>query len=318
MQTGVQPFKPGEWRVLNTMGDDLRKSVVPIPVKDPSPVLFQMLSLFVEAGNQLASVTDMMKGESPGQNQPFSTTSAVMEQGLAVYATIFKRMHRAFRRELAKIYRLNQLYLDPTVYFNIIDVETNSTVQKEVSRTDYEKDTTDVVPNSDPEQITNFQKLADAELLMNLMGTGVINPQEAVKRILDARGITEQQKLLEMPPPPPDVENILKEKELAIREKEADSKAQIEAFKAQSQAMRDQAAAIEKMTQAKLAEMQLQIQIQEQKFNQLLEAEKLRVEEKKTEADKLKAEKEERDKKTVKATDIEAKDKKNKEKKASK
>lgn len=311
MQTGKQAFEPGEWRVINTMGDDLRKSIFPLPVKEPSKVLFELLGLFVDAGKTLASVTDMMQGKSPGQNQPFSTTSAVMEQGMAVYSTIFKRMHRAFKKELTKLYRLNKLYLPAEVYFNIIDAESGEEVPLEVQRTDYEKDTTDVVPNSDPEQVTNFQKLAEAEFLMALMQMGTVNPQETTRRVLEARGVSNIPALMEMPPPQPNPEIILKEKELAIREQEVAGDQQIEMYKAQYQAARDQAASMAKMAEAQMAGATQQLEVQKEKFNQILETAKLELErfkanleEKKIEVDKLKAEKQEREKNTIKASQV--------------
>ena len=77
-------FKPGEWKVTQSTGDDLRKNVFPLPVREPSGVLFQLLGMIVEAGQSMASTKDIMMGESPGQNQPATTTMAVLEQGLKV------------------------------------------------------------------------------------------------------------------------------------------------------------------------------------------------------------------------------------------
>ena len=314
IEAGPQYFKPGEWKLMNTMADDLRKAIYPLPIKEPSAVLFQLLGMFIEAGKSLASVTDMMQGKSPGQNQPFSTTSAMLEQGMAVYSTIFKRMHRAFKKELAKIFRLNRLYLQPEVYFSVIDPETGQDVPLQVSKTDYERDTTDVVPNSDPENVSSFQKLADAELLMGLMQTGMINPQEAIRRILEARNIENMQALLELPPPQPNPEHVLKEKELAIRQQEVAGQQQIDQFKAQYQAARDQAASVAKLAEAQMAKANMQLTAQQQEFQQMLDAAKLELEnykagleEKKIEADKLKAEKEEREKNTIKASDLKKK-----------
>ena len=104
---GNSPLKPGEWRYVNTIGDDLRKGIVPLPTKQPSTVLFQLLGMMISSGQQLSSVTDLMTGENPGQNQPWSTTSEVLRQGLQVFSSIYKRIHRAMKREFKKIYRLN-------------------------------------------------------------------------------------------------------------------------------------------------------------------------------------------------------------------
>ena len=312
MQTGAAPFKPGEWRTTNTLGDDIRKNIFPNPKIDPSPVMVQLLGMFIEAGQSLASVTDMMQGKSPGQNQPYSTTSAVLEQGMAVYSTIVKRMYRAFKEELKKIYRLNKLYLPDEVYYNIIDTETNAEAIKQITSNDYKLDTTDIVPNADPEQVTNFQKLADAELLFNLMQTGQINPTVAVKRILEARNITGIDELMTLPPPQPNPEIELKSRELDIQEKVAQMENQIEGYKATSQATRDQAASVAKLAEVKMAEANFHLEAIKQQYDQMMRKAELDLERHKVMVDQLKAEADTRNKNTIKASDIEkkAKDKK--------
>ena len=81
MQGGNARFSPGEWKQVNATGDDLRKGIFPMPVREPSNVLFQLLGMLVDAGKDLSSVQDLMVGRNPGQNQPFSTSQMVMEQG---------------------------------------------------------------------------------------------------------------------------------------------------------------------------------------------------------------------------------------------
>lgn len=121
LKGGSTRFAPGEWKLVNTTGDDLRKGVFPMPVREPSGVLFNLLGLLIDSGQRVASVSDMMVGESPGQNQPATTTMAVLEQGLKVFSSIYKRVHRALGKEYKKLYRLNYLHLDEDYYKMVLD-----------------------------------------------------------------------------------------------------------------------------------------------------------------------------------------------------
>ena len=79
---GKHAFKPFEWQNLQSTGDDIRKNIFPLPVREPSPVLFSLLGLLIEAGKELSSTVPMLLGQNPGQNQPATTSMAVIEQGL--------------------------------------------------------------------------------------------------------------------------------------------------------------------------------------------------------------------------------------------
>ena len=113
MKGGVTTFKPGEWKQLLSSGQDLRNGIIPLPTKEPSQVLFALLGTLVNYAERLSSTTDMMVGESPGQNQAATTTMAVVEQGMKVYTGIFKRLFRCMKEEFQKQYLLNREYLNP-------------------------------------------------------------------------------------------------------------------------------------------------------------------------------------------------------------
>ena len=139
-------FKPFEWHRVDTPGADLANNIVPFPVNPPSPVLFELLSLLVSYANRLSAVSDMMTGETPGQNTPASVALSSLEQGLKVYTGVFKRVYRAMRSEFQKIYRLNSIYLDEKEYFTVLDTGEPA----EIISQDYAGDPTDVVPAADP------------------------------------------------------------------------------------------------------------------------------------------------------------------------
>ena len=113
---GNVKFKPGEWKETSATGDDLRKGIFPLPVQQPNPVLFNLLNFLVDAGKQVSSVAEVMQGQNPGQNQPFSTTATVLEQGMQVFLGIYKRVYRSLTKEYSLIYNLNFMKLTDEAY----------------------------------------------------------------------------------------------------------------------------------------------------------------------------------------------------------
>jgi chaperonin GroES len=206
LKGGQHKMSPGQWTVVNSTSDDLRKGIVPMPVREPSNVLFSLLGLMISAGKELSSTTDPMIGENPGQNQKATTTLAVLEQGMKVFNGIYKRMYRAQKKEFKKLYRLNSLYLEEEQYFTVLDPESER--GEVIKQEDYSLDTVDIVPAADPNVATEQQKLAKASGLLELLQLGLIsNPQEVAKRILDAQEQPGVEALLTPPgPPPPDPE----------------------------------------------------------------------------------------------------------------
>ena len=215
LKRGEMDFRPGEWKTINATGDDLRKSILPLPVREPSGILFQLLSNLLESGQRLASTTDMMVGENPGQNQKATTTMAVMEQGMKVFTAIYKRIHRALTKEYKKLFHLNSLYLEHEQYFNILDPKEAQGQNMQVGFNDYNEADLDVIPTADPTVITEAQKLAKAEALLQLIPLGV-NPQEALVRMLEAQDQYNIEALLQQPPAQEDPELALKKQELEV------------------------------------------------------------------------------------------------------
>lgn len=237
IRNGNTRFSPGEWKTVDSTGDDLRKGIVPLPTREPSTVLFNLLSLVINSGERLASVTDLNMGENPGQNQKATTTMAVLEQGLKVFTAIYKRLHRSLKKEYRKLYRLNKLYLDPQEYFTILD--TGQEQGEVIYQADYHGDDTDIVPASDPNIVTEQQKLAKAQGLLELLPLG-LNVAEVVKRVLEAQDQPNADALLQPnPPSQPDPEVVLKQqqlqfdiavgsKELEIKERESLNKGKLD------------------------------------------------------------------------------------------
>ena len=209
-QGGRLTFDLGEWKPVDTTGQSLKDSILPMPVKEPSAVLFQLLGLLDTAGQKLASVSDAMSGEMPSQNTPATTTLAMIEQGLKVFTAIYKRVFRSLKQEYQKLYRLNGIYMEEVEYFKVLDA------QHVTGRKDYDKSDMDVTPVADPTMSSEAQRLARANALMQTMA---VNPDpmgkaEILLQYYDAIGAKNIDKLLNMqtlqqqlqnPPPNPEI-----------------------------------------------------------------------------------------------------------------
>ena len=226
---GNTQFQLGEWKYVNTVGDDLRKGVFPLPVREPSQVLFSLLGMMVTSGEKLSSVTEVMTGEIPGQNTKATVAMAAIEQGMKVFSSIYKRIHRSLGKEYKKLFKLNELYLDEQEYFTVLDVGQEK--QSSIGRSDYNSQDVDVVPASDPNVATEQQRLAKVEALLQILSLGTVNPQEVTKRYLEATEQPNIDVLMQVPPRGPDpqiefekmkfqAEMDLKMKELELKQTE--------------------------------------------------------------------------------------------------
>lgn len=162
MKKGDMKFRPFEWKQIDVVGGNLRDAIVPLPVQAPSNVLFSALQLLINYSERLFSVSELMTGQTPGQNTPATTSMAALEQGMKVYSGIFKRLYRSLKEEFKKIYELNKLYLDDAEYFVVVGTSEQSAVYLE----DYQKQA-NIVPAADPSVASEQQRQMKAEYVAN-------------------------------------------------------------------------------------------------------------------------------------------------------
>lgn len=163
-QGGSMSFALGEWKLVSVKGDDLRKNIVPRPTSAPSTVLMSLITFMTESTEKFTSTVEVLSGKQTLANVPATTTMALIEQSLKVITAITKRIHRSMKQELKKLFRLNKKFLDEEVYFNILDTP------QAIKREDYNDASCDVVPVSDPNNITDSQRLLKAEAMLGMRG----------------------------------------------------------------------------------------------------------------------------------------------------
>lgn len=269
-QKSIQ-FKMGEFQPVMFSGDDIRKAIMPFPFKGPDQTLFNVLQLLITTGDKLGSVTDPMIGESPGTNVPATTTLALIEQGSKVFSSVFKRIHRSLGREYKKLFRLNRLYLNDQAYFMVLDDE------KSVAKTDFDDQTYDVCPVSDPNMVSDTQMLVKAELLKEFMGQG-LDDFGIMSRILEAARVPDWQELVPKEPqqPDPDPKTVIELQKLELAREELDLKI----FRTQFEVMKLQADTIKSLADAESKEAGPQIEVYKQQMALMVEQMKLKVAEK--------------------------------------
>lgn len=254
LKKGERAFTPGEFKQTQLSSDELQGAVLPLPTKEPSMVLYQLLVFLVEVGRQLTSTMDSMMGENPGQNQPGVTTLAVMEAGMKIFQSIFKRIHRSFKQEFKKLFRLNALYLDETEYFRVVG-EGSDIAEGAVRRTDYDPAFMSVVPYSDPSIVSATSKLLRVQSLGQLLQLGTINPTEYTRRYLDALEEQDIDALMTVPQAQPPLELTLKQMQLEFERWKVTVQEANRAEQIKSEGVKDQAVAILAMAKAQSEEV---------------------------------------------------------------
>jgi len=191
IKVGDIRFSPGEWKTVNATGDDLKKQVFPMPVREPSAVLMQLLQYLITSGKELASIAEIFVGKMPGQNTPATTTMASIEQGMKLFTAVYKRIYRSMTSEFRKIYLLNREYANPEEYLDFLD--------EPITQDDFHGSENDISPAADPNASSSQEKQAKVQALGQLLQLQTINPMEFTNRYLEAFEVASPEKLLAQP-----------------------------------------------------------------------------------------------------------------------
>ena len=197
LRGGNYNFAPLEWKHVDTTGDDLRKGIMPLPVREPSQVLFTLLSMLINYGERIGGSVDILSGQNPGQNTAAETTRTMAEQGMKIFSGIFKRTYRSLKDEFRKLYRLNQLYLQG------IEDYASDTGDNFIDADDFKGPVSDVRPAADPNIVSDTQRVQQATALLQLASTtGGMNMYEVQKNYLKAMKVSNIDMLLPDPKGP--------------------------------------------------------------------------------------------------------------------
>jgi hypothetical protein len=207
------PLQPGEFRDIDVVGGTLQGSLMPLPFKEPSGTLYNLLGTLVDAGRRFASMADMKVGEMSGET-PVGTTMAIMERGTKVMSAIHKRLHYSQKIEFKLLSRIFAETVQSYPYAADMQMGPEVFVQDFDQRID-------VLPSSDPNIFSMSQRIALAQTELQLVQS---NPQihggpqglyQAYRKMYEALGVNNIDAILP-PPPQPQPANPSKENQNAL------------------------------------------------------------------------------------------------------
>ena len=190
------PIQPGEWRDVDAPGGDLSANLLPLPYKEPSGTLFQLLGFCIDAAQKFIGTTDLGMGES-NQELPVGTTIALLERGARVMSAVHKRLHFAQMQELKLLAKVFAESLPPEYPYEVPGGDVTIKSQDFDGRVD-------VVPVSDPNIFSMTQRitLAQQQLQLAQQSPQMHNMYEAYRRMYMALGVTDIDVVLPPPPTP--------------------------------------------------------------------------------------------------------------------
>jgi len=192
------PIQPGEFRDVDAPGGSLRDSIQPLPFKEPSATLLNLLNILVDSGQKFASIAEINTGQG-NPNAPVGTTLALLERSTKVLSAIHKRLHNSQKKEFRILSKVFQEYLPPEYPYAIANNESS------IMLSDFDEKV-DIFPVSNPDIFSQSQRIAMAQEMMQLVQS---NPQvhgptgtyEAYKRMYAAIGVDNIDQILTPPPP---------------------------------------------------------------------------------------------------------------------
>jgi hypothetical protein len=183
------PIAPGEFRDVDVPSGAIRDNILPLPYKEPSQVLNQLMNQIIEEGRRFASAADM-KVSDMSANSPVGTTLAILERTLKVMSAVQARIYYAMKQEFKLLKGIIRDYT-PTEYSYEPEVG-----DRRAKQSDY--DNVDVIPVSDPNAATMSQKVVQYQAVMQMAQA---NPQiydqvELNKQMLEVLGVKNIGKLI--------------------------------------------------------------------------------------------------------------------------
>jgi len=184
------PIAPGEFRDVDVPSGSIRDNILPLPYKEPSQVLYQLLQTIVQEGRRFAATADMQISDLSA-NTPVGTTLAVLERTLKVMSAVQARLHYSMRQEFKLLAGIIRDYA-PTEYNYDVDAPGG----RMVKQADY--DLVDVIPVSDPNATTLAQRVTQYQAVLQLAAQApqIYDMPELHKRMLEVLGIKNIDKLI--------------------------------------------------------------------------------------------------------------------------
>ncbi len=191
----ASPIQPGEFKDVDAPGGNLREAFFPLPYKEPSGTLLQLMGIVVQAGQRFAAISELQMGEGQ-QNAAVGTTIALLERGSKVMSAIHKRLYSSMRGEFKLLSKIISTYLPPEYPYDVVGGA------RVIKQTDFD-DRIDILPVADPNIFSMSQRitLAQTQLQLATSNPQIHNLYAAYRTMYEAIGVKNIDGIL--PPPQP-------------------------------------------------------------------------------------------------------------------
>ena len=191
----ASPIQPGEFKDVDAPGGSLRDAFFPLPYKEPSQTLLNLLGIVVQAGQRFAAIADMQVGDG-NQGAAVGTTIALLERGSRVMSAIHKRCYAAMKNEFKLLAKVVAQYLPPEYPYDVVGGARN------IKQTDFD-DRVDIIPVADPNIFSMSQRitLAQTQLQIATSNPQAHNMYQIYRNMYEAIGVKNIDAVL--PPPAP-------------------------------------------------------------------------------------------------------------------
>ena len=191
----ASPIQPGEFKDVDAPGGSLRDAFFPLPYKEPSQTLLNLLGIVVQAGQRFAAIADMQVGDG-NQAAAVGTTIALLERGSRVMSAIHKRCYAAMKDEFKLLAKVVSQYLPPEYPYDVVGGARN------IKQADFD-DRIDVVPVADPNIFSMSQRitLAQTQLQIATSNPALHNMYQIYRNMYEAIGVKNVDAVLPAPAP---------------------------------------------------------------------------------------------------------------------
>tara|TARA_R110000772_G_scaffold34106_1_gene82950 strand:- start:4309 stop:6792 length:2484 start_codon:yes stop_codon:yes gene_type:complete len=199
------PIAPSEFRDVDVPSGSIRDNIMPLPYKEPSQVLQNLMNQIIAEGKSFANAADL-KVSDMSANSPVGTTLAILERTLKVMSAVQARVHNAMKQEFKLISGIIRDYTPDDYSYDPQEGEARA------KRGDY--DMVEVIPVSDPNAATMSQKVVQYQAVMQMaqQDPQIYDKVELHKQMLEVLGIKNIAKLIpgaeDQKPKDPVTENV--------------------------------------------------------------------------------------------------------------
>jgi hypothetical protein len=186
-----KPIRPAEFRDVDVTSGTIKDNILPLPYKEPSATLYNLLNTIVEDGRKAANISDAAFSDA-NQNAPVGTTLALIERQLKTLSAVQARIHAAMRIEFKLIKKLVKDNNERAYQYD-------ADPDRMAKTGDYE--ITEIIPVSDPNATTMGVRIAQYQAAFDLAQKAPQLYDQAFlhREMLQTLGIKNADKIVPMP-----------------------------------------------------------------------------------------------------------------------